>query len=217
MYAMDYRRRPVDSGSLQNDTQSDTCGAAKKVCECTAHASAQAEYFQGKEADSYRWGASEFQGTTASQDLQHGQSTPRLQACGCDRVGAKERSSTRGNDSGGGEPIPPTHPGEHAADDGTATDSPYIRTRNLPGAQRALSLATSADEVTKASIEEAKTRLRQLLTTVHSNKHELSDERKRAILASTCTVVESIRSQLVHQVVTQDTQDQFLKLEGGPT
>lgn len=156
------------------------------------------------------------QGVAASQDLQHGQSTPRLQACRCDRLGTEEWPSPRGIDSCSGESIPAANPGQHAAADATATDSPYIRTRNLLGAQRAISLAASTDEVVKASIDEAKTRLHQLLITVHANKHELSDERKKAILASTCTVVESIRSQMEHRTFTRD-KNQFLKPKGGST
>lgn len=215
-HAMDHSRRPVDSGSLQEDAQQCSSAAIKEIGERAAHAGVQAENFQGNEVDSHRRRASELKGVAASQDLQHGQSAPRLQACGCDRVGTEEWPPPGGIDSRRGESIPASNPGQPAAADTTATDSPYIRTRNLPGAQRTISLAASTDEVVKASIDEAKTRLRQLLITVHANKHELSDERKKAILASTCTVVESIRSQIEHRAFTRD-KNQFLKPKGGST
>ena len=211
---MDLSRRTAPSSPLSDNTRKDIGEAPQQINECSACARSGSESAEKESAPSNWLGTREFQRTEAAQDIGDGQPASRLQASRPDRLGAEARTVTDRNDPGDSEPVPAAHTRQLDSDDGAAANSPYIRTRNQPAAQRAISITETADKSTQASIDATKARLRQLLLLAQANKHELCDERRIAILAGVATVVDSIRTQIAHKALHQSNEAAFFKSSG---
>ena len=211
---MDLSRRAIPSNPLPGHTHQDSGKAPEQINERATCARSGTESAEKEGSTSNRLGTRELQGPEAAQDIGNGQPAPRLQARRSDRVGAEAWATSRRNDSGDLEPVPTSHDGQLDSDDRATAYSPYIRTRNLPASQRAISIAETADQSTQACINATKAKLRKLLLKAQATKHELSDERRMTILAGVATLVDSIRTQIAHNALPHSDKAAFFKSSG---